>query len=47
LSLSYDHRVIDGAMAAVLSWQARSDALTAGVGQKVKSVYETRGLAVA
>jgi phage terminase large subunit-like protein len=35
---------IDGAMAAVLSWEARCDALAAGVGQPVVSVYEERGL---
>lgn len=35
---------IDGAMAAILSWEARCDALTAGVGQRQESVYEDRGL---
>jgi len=38
---------IDAAMAAILSWEARGDALTAGVGIKHTSVYETRGLVVA
>jgi hypothetical protein len=33
-------------MAAILSWEARCDALTAGIGQARKSVYETRGLEV-
>lgn len=37
---------IDAAMAAILSWQARSDAITLGVGQPRPSVYETRGLEV-
>ena len=37
---------IDAAMAAILSWEARNDALTAGVGQPQESVYETRGLEV-
>lgn len=37
---------IDAAMAAILSWEARSDALTAGVGQVKRSVYEARGLVV-
>ena len=35
---------IDGAMAAVLSWEARCDALAAGIGQRRRSVYEDRGL---
>lgn len=36
---------IDLAMAAVLSWEARNDALTAGVGQpEPPSVYEERGI---
>lgn len=35
---------IDAAMAAILSWEARSDALTAGIGIKKRSVYEDRGL---
>jgi phage terminase large subunit-like protein len=35
---------IDAAMSAILSWEARSDALAAGVGQVVESVYEKRGL---
>jgi phage terminase large subunit-like protein len=38
---------IDAAMAAILSWEARGDALTAGVGIKRTSVYESRGLVVA
>jgi len=37
---------IDVAMAAVLSWEGRCNALTAGVGKKTVSVYETRGLEV-
>lgn len=37
---------IDAAMAGILSWEARRDAITAGVGKRVKSVYEGRGLAV-
>lgn len=35
---------IDAAMGGVLSWEARSDALAAGVGQE--SVYEERGLLI-
>jgi phage terminase large subunit-like protein len=35
---------IDVAMAAVLSWEARCDALAAGAGQDQDSVYEERGL---
>jgi hypothetical protein len=36
---------IDEAMAAILSWEARRDALAAGVGQESKpSIYEERGL---
>lgn len=35
---------IDGAMAAILSWEARSDALTAGAGKPKTSIYEKRGL---
>jgi phage terminase large subunit-like protein len=35
---------IDAAMAAILSWEGRSDALAAGVGQVSRSVYEQRGL---
>jgi phage terminase large subunit-like protein len=38
---------IDGAMAGCLSWEARNDAVAAGVGQKKQSAYETRGLVVA
>ncbi len=38
---------IDGAMAGILSWEARNDALTAGVGKVQKSVYEDRGLMTA
>ena len=40
-------RKIDAAMAAILSWQARNDALALGVGAKTQSVYEKRGLMVA
>jgi phage terminase large subunit-like protein len=39
-------RKIDAAMAAILSWEARRDAVTLGVGQKTISVYEERGLLV-
>jgi hypothetical protein len=35
---------IDAAMAAILSWEARCDALASGVGTKRESVYESRGL---
>ena len=35
---------IDGAMAAILSWEARGDAITAGVGETKRSVYEDHGL---
>lgn len=35
---------IDGAMAGILSWEARTDALTAGIGKRTRSVYEERGL---
>lgn len=35
---------IDAAMASILSWEARSDALAAGIGQTKSSVYEERGL---
>jgi hypothetical protein len=38
---------IDAAVAAILSWQARNDALSAGVGQvepEEPSIYETRGI---
>lgn len=38
---------IDGAMAGILSWEARSDALSVGVGRRGRSVYEDRGLFVA
>lgn len=38
---------IDAAMAAIISWAARQDALTAGVGIVTKSAYETRGVMVA
>lgn len=38
---------IDGAMAAILSWEARTDAVAAGAGKRKKSVYEGRGLMVA
>jgi phage terminase large subunit-like protein len=37
---------IDFAMAAILSWVARCDALAAGVGEPKISVYEERGLEV-
>lgn len=37
---------IDAAMAGILSWQARCDALTAGVASDGKSVYESRGMVV-
>lgn len=37
---------IDVAMAGCLSWEARCDALAAGVGVRRRSVYEGRGLAV-
>jgi phage terminase large subunit-like protein len=35
---------IDGAMAAILSWQARCDAIAAGVAMNNDSVYEKRGI---
>lgn len=35
---------IDAAMAAVLSWEARGDALAAGATEKKRSVYEERGM---
>jgi len=35
---------IDAAMAACLSWEARCDALAAGIGQRRESIYEHRGL---
>lgn len=38
---------IDAAMAAILSWEARNDAIIAGVGQVSESVYEKRGLVYA
>lgn len=38
---------IDLAMAGILSWEARNDALTAGVRAKKRSAYEDRGLLVA
>lgn len=37
---------IDLAMAGVLSWEARRDALAAGMGENRKSVYEERGIEV-
>ncbi len=37
---------IDAAVAGALSWQARTDALTAGAGQDKASVYETRDMVV-
>jgi phage terminase large subunit-like protein len=36
---------IDAAMAAVLAWEARNDAVAKGIGSG-KSVYEDRGLLV-
>lgn len=38
---------IDAAMSAILAWQARTDAITAGVGTRKVSAYEKRGLVVA
>jgi len=38
---------IDAAMAGILSWEARCDAVTAGVAQRRTSVYEARGLVTA
>jgi phage terminase large subunit-like protein len=38
---------IDGAMAAILSWEARTDAVASGAGKRQKSVYEERGLTYA
>lgn len=35
---------IDAAMAGCLSWEARRDALAAGMGFKKRSVYDTRGI---
>lgn len=35
---------IDAAMASILSWEARCDAIAAGVGLVKRSVYEERGL---
>jgi len=35
---------IDAAMAAILSWEARNDALASGVMAQGESVYETRGI---
>lgn len=35
---------IDAAMAGILSWEARTDAQSAGIGQKSDSIYESRGL---
>jgi len=37
---------IDAAMAGCLSWEARCDALTSGIGRRKRSVYEDRGLEV-
>ena len=37
---------IDGAMAAVLAWEARNDALAAGEGASRVSAYEERGLLI-
>jgi len=39
-------RKIDAVMAGCLSWEARSDAIAAGQGERRKSVFETRGLEV-
>jgi phage terminase large subunit-like protein len=36
---------IDAAMAAVLSWEARNDAIASGLLSTAASIYETRGLA--
>ena len=38
---------MDAAMAGCLSWEARCDALAAGVGARRESAYETRGLVLA
>jgi phage terminase large subunit-like protein len=38
---------IDAAMAGILSWEARNDALTAGVKTRKTSVYEARGVTAA
>lgn len=38
---------IDAGMAAILSWEARTDAIAAGVGVRKLSAYEKRGLVVA
>jgi hypothetical protein len=37
-------RKIDAAMAGILAWEARGDAVAAGVGQRKVSIYESRGL---
>jgi phage terminase large subunit-like protein len=37
---------IDAAMAGILSWQARCDALASGVAMDGKSIYESRGMVV-
>lgn len=37
---------IDAAMAGILSWQARSDGLTAGAATDGRSVYEERGMLI-
>jgi hypothetical protein len=34
---------IDAAMAGILSWEARCDALASGVAMDGKSIYEDRG----
>ncbi|NUS39520.1 MAG: terminase, partial [Lysobacter sp.] len=36
---------MDGAMAACLSWEARTHALAKGIAHKSTSIYETRGFA--
>lgn len=38
---------IDAAMAAILSWEARSDAVSQGVGVRKTSIYEQRGIVTA
>ncbi|NIP95097.1 MAG: hypothetical protein GWO24_17270 [Akkermansiaceae bacterium] len=35
---------IDAAMAAILSWEARGDAIASGEGRVQGSVYDTRGI---
>jgi hypothetical protein len=38
---------IDAAIAACLSWAARTDAVSEGVGERVRSAYEDHDLVVA